>query len=257
MYFQSLRLRLSPTLRVTNDCDLSLRESDKFICESDSLWNERKRLFKIQDERNINKVNHRIFFSSNWEPNFHCSHAHRVGKMGDGGKWVCDLFRLKDRHDCLVYSVGSYGEFSFEIDLKQIMPHCEIHTFDLSAYTCPNNVCIFHQIKFGDGSQGSKTWKMVLEELNHTNRMIDILKMDIESYEYSFCPQLFVETQRFQPRQVLIEVHPNKVDMMHKIFELFRNNQYVIFNKEPNLEAGVDVAEYAFLKLNAEFFRNK
>ncbi|CAF5157758.1 unnamed protein product, partial [Rotaria sp. Silwood1] len=62
------------------------------------------------------KRTHHIFFLSNWEPNFHCSHASRIGNMGDGGKWVCDLYRLKSRRDCLIYSAGSHGTFSFETE---------------------------------------------------------------------------------------------------------------------------------------------
>jgi len=256
LYYLFFHSRVSISTFIENKCDLSLKESDNFICEDDTLWNYRKRVYAIQDERNMMKINHRIFFSTNWEPNFHCSYSHRVGKMGDGGKWVCDPFRLKDRPDCLIYSVGSYGEFSFEIDLKQILPHCEIHTFDFDLYKCPTGICIFHQIKFGDGSHGSKTWAMILKELNHTNRLIDILKMYIENSEYVFLPQIFQVSQSIKPRQILIELHPNEVHIKHSLFEQLRDNQYVIFNKEPNLEAGIDVAEYAFLRLNSEFFRN-
>lgn len=254
LYFWSFLARSQTTIAVASECSLSLKESDHLICESNTVWNHRKHVYKIQDERNMLKTQHRIYFSANWEPNFHCSYAHRLGKMGDGGKWVCDVFRLNDRPDCLVYSVGSYGEFSFEIDLKQLLPHCEIHTFDYNLYKCPPGVCIFHQIKFGDGSAGSKTWPMILKELNHTNRLIDILKMDIENAEYRFFPQIFNVSQSLKPRQILVELHPNEVHIKNWLFEQIRDNAYVIFNKEPNLEAGVDVAEYAFLRLNPKFF---
>ncbi|CAF1037787.1 unnamed protein product [Rotaria sordida] len=106
--------------------------------------------------------------------------------MGDGGKWVCDPYRLKSRLDCLVYSVGSDGDFGFEVDMKKTMPHCEIHTFDQNQYSCPNGICIFHQITFGNGihPSGSKNWTTIIQELNHTQRKIDILKIDIEDVIY-------------------------------------------------------------------------
>ncbi|CAM4849154.1 unnamed protein product, partial [Rotaria magnacalcarata] len=109
-------------LLFNNDCRLSLIESDNFICESDAFWNERKTVYQTQDKENMMKRSHNIFFLSNWEPNFHCSHARRIGEMGDGGKWVCDLYRLKARPNCLIYSAGSNGDFSFEVHMKKVMP---------------------------------------------------------------------------------------------------------------------------------------
>ncbi|CAF1519411.1 unnamed protein product [Rotaria sp. Silwood1] len=243
-------------LILTNDCHLSLIESDHFICESNNIWNERKTVYQTQDKENMMKRQSNIFFLTNWEPNFHCSHARRIGKMGDGGKWVCDPYRLKSRLDCLVYSVGSNGDFSYEIDMKKTMPHCEIHTFDLNLYVCPKNICIFHQITFGNGinPKGSKNWTTILQELNHIQRKIDILKIDIEGGEYIFFPLLMQSPASSLPQQILVEIHPNDPNTIHAFFELFRKHHYVIFNKEPNLIAGHRYFEYAFLKLNPSFF---
>ncbi|CAF3415105.1 unnamed protein product, partial [Rotaria sp. Silwood2] len=180
----------------------------------------------------------------------------RIGKMGDGGKWICDLYRLKSRHDCLIYSAGSSGEFSFEIAMKKAMPHCEIHTFDKKLYSCPKNICIFHQIILGNGIQpnGSKKWTTVIQELNHTNRLIDILKIDIEGEEYSFFPTMFNSSKSSFPRQILVEMHHQSSYVTHGLFDLLCNHNYVIFNKEQNLLAGHRYFEYAFLKLNSQFF---
>ncbi|CAF2922543.1 unnamed protein product [Rotaria sp. Silwood2] len=197
-----------------------------------------------------------FYFLTNWEPNFHCSHARRVGARGDGGKWVCDPYRLKSRHDCLIYSIGSSGDFSFEIEMKKIIPHCEIHAFDQNSYVCPMNTCKFHQVTFGDGIQpnGSKNWPTVVGALNHTNRLIDILKIDIEGGEYSFFPLLLNSSRSSLPRQILIEIHPISVSIIHDFFNRMRNNNYVIFSKENNLLGGPYFFEYAFLKLNSRFF---
>ncbi|CAF0939114.1 unnamed protein product [Rotaria sp. Silwood1] len=145
-----------------------------------------------------------FYFLTNWEPNFHCSHARRIGARGDGGKWVCDPYRLKLRHDCLIYSVGSSGDFSFEIEIKKVIPHCEIHAFDQNPYLCPTNICSFHQVTFGDGIQpnSSKSWLTVVEALNHTNRLIDILKIDIEGGEYSFFPRLLNSRPQLTDSQI-------------------------------------------------------
>jgi len=244
------------SLIIANSCSKSLMESDNFICESDDLWNERKILYQIQDKLNMQKRPSSEFFLTNWEPNFHCSYARRIGEMGDGGKWICDLFRLKKRPNCLIYSAGSQGDFSFETQMKQFLPNCEIHTFDTTFYKCPNDTCIFHQITLGNGTfpQGSKTWQMIIEEFGHANRLIDVFKIDIEGGEYGFFPSMFKTSNNSFPRQILVEIHPRNTEEIHAFFELLRTNNYVIFSKEPNLIAGPKYFEYTFLKLNSQFF---
>ena len=70
-----------------------------------------------------------LFYQNNYEPDFVCQHEQRIGQLGDGGKWVCDPHRISGQKDCLVYSVGSNNDFSFEKSiLEDIGQHCEIHT---------------------------------------------------------------------------------------------------------------------------------
>lgn len=73
------------------------------------------------------------FYQNNYEPDFVCQHERRIGRLGDGGKWICDPHRISDQEDCLVYSVGSNNDFSFERSvLDEIGQHCEIHTVSVS-----------------------------------------------------------------------------------------------------------------------------
>ncbi|CAF0723459.1 unnamed protein product [Adineta steineri] len=239
-----------------NDCQQSLNESDGFICESNYLWNKRKYIYQTQEKKNLIRRPNSYYFASNWEPNFHCSHAERIGAMGDGGKWICDLFRMKSQNNCLIYSAGSSGDFSFEIHMKKVLPHCEIHTFDKNLYLCPTNTCIFHQIMFGTDIQlnNSETWSTIIQKLSHRHRFIDVLKIDIEGGEYSFLPQIFNSIKNIWPRQILVELHPINVTIIEGIFDLMRKNNYVIFNKENNVDGGPYFFEYGFLKLNPQFF---
>ncbi len=244
-------------LTTKKNCVKSMLESDDFICESDELWNERKILYRIQDELNMKKLPSSPYFLKNWEPNFHCSHARRIGRMGDGGKWVCDLFRLQNHSNCLVYSAGSSGDFSFEIEMKKYLPNCEIHTFDVKLYKCPTDICIFHQLILGDGisRNRSKTWQMIIKELGHEKRSIDVFKIDIEGGEFNFFPSIFQSSKTSYPRQILVEIHPKTDPDTHGLFELLRANNYVIFSKEPNIILRASLFEYAFLKLNDQFFK--
>jgi hypothetical protein len=117
------------------------------------------------------------FYQTNYEPNFSCGFERRIGGAGDGPKWVCDphqLLRLSEERTekgkkaissstgrasdasaknagCLVYSVGSRGEFQFELGLQTFLGpgnYCEIHIFDVDNYedVTPKNMNMhFHQ----------------------------------------------------------------------------------------------------------------
>lgn len=74
------------------------------------------------------------WYQSNYEPNFSCQFERRIGGTGngDGPKWVCDPHRIrklaKERRakdpshpGCVVYSVGSNGDFSFELGKCNLM----------------------------------------------------------------------------------------------------------------------------------------
>lgn len=251
----SISIAVNPSVNIS--CQKSFLESDGYFCEMDSDWDRRKYIYRLQDEENMQKYPDPIYFTKIWEPNFHCTYARRIGIMGDGGKWVCDVHRMHSRDNCLIYSVGSNGEFSFEVHMKNLLPQCEIHTFDQKIYSCPNKSCIFHNVIFGDGIQpnGSKDWMTIVKSLKHQNRVIDILKIDIEGGEYAFFPLLFNAKKNLYPRQILIELHPTNITLVHGFFELLRQNNYVIFSKENNLYAGPYFFEYAFLRLNPLFFR--
>ena len=77
----------------------------------------------------------KIYFQTLHEPSFNCNFEERLGRAGDGGKWICnpETIRngLRNKDGCLVYSVGSNGDTSFETAIhEQLSKECEIHTFD-------------------------------------------------------------------------------------------------------------------------------
>ena len=78
--------------------------------------------------------------------------------MGDGPKWVCDPYRITEKNDCLVYSIGSNNEFSFEEAVHaEIGYKCEIHTFDHTVGANPSNkpsYVTFHSWGIADKSSG-------------------------------------------------------------------------------------------------------
>lgn len=141
-----------------------------------------------------------------WEPNWSCPFEERIMWMppdslvtaGDGGKWTCNAPALASRDDCLVYSFGSAGDFSFEVGLLELLNNrCEVHTFDISnlqpleSYP-PSAFAAIHKHMWGLGlvdenlsvlENGElkvlqmKTLASIMQALNHTGRTLHILKV--------------------------------------------------------------------------------
>ena len=257
----------SPATNESEQCFLSRTESDGWFCESDTDWKRRKHLHHLQDKRNRVSDARHLFFQNNWEPTIQCEFERRIGNTGDGGKWVCDVHRFHDVNQTklLIYSFGSNGDFSFERAIKEQLPQAEIHTFDMGTYQCPVNLCTFHQARLGGGKgDGSKSLQTIINELGHQTRPIHILKVDIEGSEFDLFEELF-RSSKEKPadtsyiRQILFEIHLRGVGdepcrRTHRLFELFRSNNYAIFHKEANLYDASNVFEYALLRLNPLFF---
>lgn len=105
------------------------------------------------------------WYQNNWEPDFTCRHERKVGRLGDGAKWLCDPHRIPRtlntldhlsiprktqfamsqtpminevlgdedfKEKCLVYTFGNRGNLQFEYGLREIVGKdtCEIHVFD-------------------------------------------------------------------------------------------------------------------------------
>ncbi|XP_053405632.1 probable methyltransferase-like protein 24 [Mercenaria mercenaria] len=159
-----------------------------------------------------------------------CKNLTRLGPPDDDkGKNVCadDIFKSKPS-SCLVYSFGSNFNFKFE-EAVWARYKCEIHTFDpsraLNGVTIPTGVN-FHLIGLSGNNfvrsepdnwrtlqkYNTKTWNMqtlssIRKSLNHTNRIIDILKIDIEGWEWSTLPEIMGSGVLQYVKQICLEVH--------------------------------------------------
>jgi len=65
-----------------------------------------------------------------------CPHEmERVGRMGDGGKWVCGMSRIAESsktQPCVIYSFGVRDESSFENEILS-RTDCELWAYDYSV----------------------------------------------------------------------------------------------------------------------------
>jgi hypothetical protein len=115
--------------------------------------------------------------------------------------WTCNAHRLLDRKECLIYSFGSDGLYTWEDGLIDLLgsTHCEIHVFDpygfnrtgddilknihyhnwelKSSYNDMFNDELLHKIR-RDALENTFTFQEILAKLGHKGRTIDIMRMD-------------------------------------------------------------------------------
>lgn len=262
----------------------SWKESDGFFEEADELWAKRK-------ARHINQMNMQnllmttcpdgfwegakqclvgcagenadcagsVFWQTHYEPSFSCALEERVGMQGEGGKWVCDPHKIQEKDSCLVYSIGSNGQYDFEESVhKHISSKCEIHTVDVNSWTAytstaPPEYVTYHVNKIGP--EPDTPVSTLVRELGHTGREIDLFKIDCEGCEWDTYASWFGENINI--RQVLVEIHGTGGGRgAHNFFNFLFDKGYVVFHKEPNtLGCGGACLEYAFVRLSPTFSR--
>jgi Methyltransferase domain len=257
---------------VSDDFTLAFRESLGFF--TDIPAHEWQMLKTISKDR-VHHANgnsypvKQTYYQRNWDPDFSCRFENSIGQTeGDGHKWVCDPHRLADKKGCLIYSIGSNGQFEFEVDLQRLLPNCEIHIFDPTDYSQAMseqglNGANYHawglEPSYGKPVKRSRRFKKLkfmslrktMDLLGHKGRRIDVLKIDCEGCEWAALKDFFDQ----DIRQILVEVHGVN-DMTEQFFNDFHDEGFAIFHKEANLYAYGACMEFAFLKLSKEYYLN-
>jgi len=168
-------------------------------------------------------------------------------------------------------------------------PFCEIHVFDPDGWHEKlfvgegihyHDWGIVHQsihIKNDSGLHGPeispkfKTFQDTVKELGHVGHTVDIMKVDCKLCEWDIFQDWFDGGEtggesggndgggevKGLPiiNQLLVEVHGTPEKHVNGFFDKMREENYVIFHKEPNTQTfGGSCQDYAFLKLRPEFF---
>jgi len=239
--------------------DMSPNYSTQLLPHTDPVTGE--------ERGDLSKRTPGFFYQSHYENDFVCQHERRIGNLGDGGKWICDPHRIAKQPSCLVYSVGSENDFSFEQSVhKDISPNCEIHTFDFGDYArgaelAGGNIQ-YHRVGVGiDAPPKHKSILTLVKELGHENRVIDIFKIDCEGCEWKTAKHWFdIEADasiNVTLRQIQVELHGSDIQTTPQFFDLMYEHDYVITHKEPNIAYPQGNAiEYSFLKLAPEFSKD-
>lgn len=154
-----------------------------------------------------------------------CPHdIQRVGRLGDGGKWVCgmSLYEARKAPETIIYSFGVNDESTFEAEMLARIPTAQIYAYDFSVTKFGPQLpasylsrAHFKQVGLGEKDQLDRepqffTLKSLMDENKHT--YMDILKIDIEGSEYAafdaFMDSLEIAGTTTLPiGQVMIELH--------------------------------------------------
>ena len=194
-------------------CSQSLKDTYGFICDSDENWARRKAVMLQQAGRvlftteALRSPSH--YFQANFEPSLSCATERRIGECfacmqaklsqswpitlgeaGDGGKWVCDPYRIPELYTnssktCIIMSIGSNNQFDFEESVHETFGSlCHIHTFDHTvANPHPPPYVNYHSLGIAP-THGEKVRTLAelveLATAGHSLAHVEILKIDVE-----------------------------------------------------------------------------
>ncbi|PAV91464.1 hypothetical protein WR25_11334 [Diploscapter pachys] len=180
-------------------------------------------------------------------PEVYCPRI-RLGRIFDGGKWMCDPINLPN--GCVIFSLGINGQPSFDEEIqKYTNMRCKIYGYDRS----PGKISaeVFQSIngvsraitlaKVTDASKGTSTIEdlMKLEKVDK----IEILKIDIEGAEYQVMTQFL---QKQTVCQILIEIHSSYDGTKNLLRDIARFD-YLLFNFEINPNYPFLATEFSFI----------
>ncbi|XP_046555843.1 uncharacterized protein LOC124265095 [Haliotis rubra] len=117
-----------------------------------------------------------------------CNRKLRMGKIGDGGWEICDDKQYRPVKPCIVYSFG----------------------MTQASYKRSRHVQFLKMGISGTDSQGGwelHTLTTFKKMLNHTGKVIDVLKADVENAEWASLTEMTSSGELVHVKQLLIEYH--------------------------------------------------
>jgi hypothetical protein len=198
------------------------------------------------------------------EPEYSCDVDLRVGEVvGDGAKYICNPHHILQQPNCLYYGFGVNGNIEFDITFQNLF-RCEMHTFDPTPSVVrgvqPANLksrgIAFHNFGVA-GSDGTITlegsnvpvmsFQTIKERLNHTDKVIDVVKIDVEGSEWEAFRDLFAHCDTNEPyaHQFQVELHSATAALLTEFHDSMTRCGYRSFHKDANLYCP-SCMEYAY-----------
>lgn len=132
----------------------------------------------------------------------------RFGKSGEGGKLLCsDVLAARD---CVVYSLGSNGDFSFEEDVLA-RTTCTVVTFDCTSVARSVGArhkfvgkCLGSEMRMAADPASWITLEAAMESMGHVK--LSLLKIDVEGAEFDVLSAWALDSLSL-PRHIAMELH--------------------------------------------------
>ncbi|KAF4719064.1 hypothetical protein FOZ63_026224, partial [Perkinsus olseni] len=202
------------------------------------------------------------WFARNTFPEVSCEFEERLGTRGDGGKWVCESYKLGRefrREPVIIYSVGYGNSFSFEAAFHdEVNENAEIFVFEIDKELYEKAVRLgpayitwkhWGLASRDDRAKEHFTLPTMRRMLGHADRVIDIFKIDCEGCEFdTFRTWFDVKNDKSLPTQILIEVHWRDPKSARSLLEYLMQLDYVIFRREPNYLAKSSYMEFGLVQ---------
>ncbi|KAF4661713.1 hypothetical protein FOL46_005631 [Perkinsus olseni] len=202
------------------------------------------------------------WFARNTFPEVSCEFEERLGTRGDGGKWVCESYKLGRefrREPVIIYSVGYGNSFSFEAAFHdEVNDNAEIFVFEIDRELYEKAVRVgpafitwkhWGLASRDDRAKEHFTLPTMRRMLGHADRVIDIFKIDCEGCEFdTFRTWFDVKNDKSLPTQILIEVHWRDPKSARSLLEYLMELDYIIFRREPNYLAKSSYMEFGLVQ---------
>ena len=180
------------------------------------------------------------WFQTFWEPCAPCCNQTRIGRAGDGGKWIC---ASKMARSPALLSIGSNNDFSFELDFKRRFDPRTIDVYDHTSAPHSDPTIRFHKLRMS-----SRFLERELKRL----KIVDVLKVDCEGCELELFSDDVMRMLRRMKTQILVEVHWMflKQRGVAKLWQHFAEAGYGPYHKEPNIQfSDGSCVEYALVPI--------
>uniref|UniRef100_A0A914C0Z4 Methyltransferase domain-containing protein n=1 Tax=Acrobeloides nanus TaxID=290746 RepID=A0A914C0Z4_9BILA len=186
-------------------------------------------------------------------PEVLCNDILRVGRVVDGGKWVCNPIKIRHfKEGCVIYSFGISNELSFDEAIQNFtQQRCVLKAIDKFKQNSDTIKQlekirgVFKQVEIANITNQDKNQYSFSDVVStFGDKRIEILKIDIEGAEYQVIDQIL----SIPICQILIETHSMKISAK-KTFELIQKiakSGFYLFAFQIN-GAFHPLAEYGFI----------
>ncbi|KAL7641175.1 UNVERIFIED_CONTAM: hypothetical protein RMT77_008313 [Armadillidium vulgare] len=210
------------------------------------------------------------FFQYGKKEKYNCKNLKRIGRNGDGSKYICldKPFEIVP-NNCVVLSFGINNEWSFDNAISNL--GCTVYSFDPTMgkedFDLTPNIHFYNlgisnfkrEMEINSKLGKVDRYENILSMLNLIDKKIDYLKMDVEGSEIDFLEDVLNNSIHLleNVKQIGMEIHPltppekddeetMKTSRFYKLWRYMHQlecNGFELLRFDPNL---VSVNVYTF-----------